>query len=74
MRLILALGLLMTLCASANAAARHRRHHFIAHHDQRVVRREVFSAWAYAPYREPLHFDSTPGYNDLSQLPFIPMN
>jgi hypothetical protein len=57
MRSFLALGLLITLCASASAATvHHARHHVIPS-----------QSWAYAAARPPVHDDETPSYNDPSK-------
>ena len=61
MRSVLALGLLVALCGSADAATEHR---FPAHHHDRVIAR----SWAYAPPRGPVHFDDTPSYDDPSKF------
>jgi hypothetical protein len=58
MRPFLALGLLITLCASASAATVHSRHHVIVGASQ---------SWAYAAPRPPVHYDDTPSYNDPSK-------
>jgi hypothetical protein len=68
MRFILVLGLLMTLCASANAATRH--HHRTRHHV--VIPPGVASSfaavpgWTYAP--PAVHYDDTPSSNDPSKF------
>jgi hypothetical protein len=60
MRSFLALGLLITLCASASAATMHHsRHHVIVRPSQ---------GWAYAAPRPPIHYDDTPSYNDPSKF------
>ncbi len=56
MRSILALGLLITLCGSADAATVHHsrtRHHVIVRH-----------SWAYAPPPPPVHYDDQPSVYD----------
>jgi hypothetical protein len=59
MRSFFALGLLITLCASASAATvHHARRHVIVHPSD---------AWAYAPPRAAVHYDDTPSYNDPSK-------
>jgi hypothetical protein len=69
MRSILVLGLLMTLCASANAATLH--HHRTRHHV--VLPPGVASSfaavprWTYAPPSPAVHYDDTPSYNDPSK-------
>ena len=65
MRSFLALGLLITLCASASAASEHHsRHHVIVHPSQGYA----VPGWTYAAPRPPLHYDDTPSYNDPSSL------
>jgi hypothetical protein len=60
MRSFLALGLLITLCASASAATvHHSRHHVF-------VRPSL--GWAYAAPRPPVNYDDTPSYNDPSKF------
>jgi hypothetical protein len=60
MRSFLALGLLITLYASASAATvHHSRHHVIVRPSQ---------SWAYAAPRPPVHYDDTPSYNDPSKF------
>ena len=60
MRSFLALGLLITLCASASAATvHHSRHHVIVGPSQ---------GWAYAAPRPLVHYDDTPSYNDPSKF------
>jgi hypothetical protein len=61
MRFVLALGLLMALCASANAAA--RVHHVKPRH---VILRNSMAAMPrfVAP---PVRYDDTPSYNDPSK-------
>ncbi len=59
MRFFLALGLLITLCASASAATvHHSRHHVIVHSQ----------GWAYAAPRPPIDYDDTPSYDDPSKF------
>ena len=60
MRPFLILGLLITLCASANAATvNHSRHHVIFHPNQ---------GWAYAAPRPWIDHDDTPSYDDPSKF------
>jgi hypothetical protein len=60
MRSLLALGLLITLCASASAATvHHSRHRVIVHPSQ---------AWAYAAPRPPINYDDSPSYDDPSKF------
>jgi hypothetical protein len=67
MRSILILGLLMTLCASANAATLHHTRHHV------VLPPGVASSFAavpgptYAPPPPAVHYDDTPSYNDPSK-------
>ena len=60
MRAILALGLLITLCASADAASAHRKRHVVVNPNQGFTP-AVRSGFAYAPDRPMLHdqFEST---------------
>jgi hypothetical protein len=59
MRSFLALGLLITLYASANAATvHHARHHGVARLSQ---------SWAYTAPRPAVHYDDTPSYDDPSK-------
>jgi hypothetical protein len=60
MRSFLALGLLITLCASAGAATVHHSRH------QVIVRPS--QGWAYAAPRPPVDYDDTPSYNDPSKF------
>ena len=63
MRYFLAAGLLITLCASANAAtARHHRHVVVRPSQDFAVR-----GWAYEGARPPVHYDDTPSYDDPSK-------
>jgi DNA-binding transcriptional LysR family regulator len=70
MRSVLALGLLIALCASANAA---RVHHFKPRHvivrpRQGLPLGSAIPGWAYAPPRPPVHYDDTPSYDDPSKF------
>jgi hypothetical protein len=66
MRAFLALGLLIALSASANAASMHRlrRHHVITSPGPvyAIPGRE------FAAPRPPVHYDDTPSYNDPSKF------
>jgi hypothetical protein len=70
MRSLLALSLLMTLCASASAATAHHsnpRFHAMA------LPRQVFlgpavPGWAYAAPRPAVHYDGAPSYDDPSKF------
>ncbi|MFH0296451.1 hypothetical protein AAFX91_04300 [Bradyrhizobium sp. 31Argb] len=68
MRAFLALGLLISLSASASAATMH--HHFEPRHI--MVPPGPFYAvpgWAYEAPRPPVHYyDDTPSYNDPSKF------
>jgi hypothetical protein len=65
MRSFLALGLLITLCASASAATmRHSRHHVIVRPGQGYA----VPSSAYAAARPPTHYDDTPSYDDPSKF------
>jgi hypothetical protein len=57
MRSFLALGLSITLGASASAATVHHARH-LAHPSQ---------GWSYAAPRPPVDYDDTPSYNDPSK-------
>jgi hypothetical protein len=69
MRSVLALGLLFTLCASANATTVHhsKLRHLIVRPNHDLTFRAA-SSWAYAPPRPPVHYDDTPSYNDPSKF------
>jgi hypothetical protein len=60
MRAIMALGLLITLCASADAATVHHRRHATVSPNQGYSQRAV-SGFAYAPDKPVVHdqFEST---------------
>jgi hypothetical protein len=67
MRCVLAVGLLILLCSSSDAAS--VRHSRWTHHV--FVRPGWTSSFAavpetYAPVQPPVHYDDTPGYNDPS--------
>jgi hypothetical protein len=70
MRNFLALALLITFSASADAATLH--HHRMTHHV--IVRRGLNSSFAavpgsaYARPASPAQYDDTPSYNDPSKL------
>ena len=64
MRSFWALGLLITLSASASAAP---VHHSKARHVQRLTFDYAVPGWAYAAPRSPVHYDDTPSYNDPSK-------
>jgi hypothetical protein len=70
MRSFLVLGLLMTMCASANAATVH--HHRTRHHV--IIRPSVASSFAAVPgfaYTPPppvVHYEDTPTYDDPSKF------
>jgi hypothetical protein len=61
MRSVLILGLLITLCASADAAAVHhaKPRHVIVHHSQGPTPRFAVP---------PAHYDDTPSYDDPSKF------
>jgi hypothetical protein len=68
MRSLLALGLLMTLCASASAATvHHPRHQVIARSSEGFLGYAV-PRWAYAAARPAVHYDDTPSYDDPSKF------
>ena len=64
MRSFLALGLLITLCASANAATVHhsRTHHLV------FIPPSVALGFAAVPGRSPIYYNDTPSYNDPSRF------
>jgi hypothetical protein len=64
MRSFLALGLLITLCASASAATMHHSRHVIVRPSQGYA----IPGWAYAAPQPPLHYDDTPSYDDPSKF------
>jgi hypothetical protein len=66
MRSFLALGLLITLCASASAATVH--HSDPRHVIVRPSQDYAVPGWAYAAPRPPVHYDDTPSYNDPSKF------
>ena len=64
MRSILALGLLITLSASANAATVHHAHrHAVAHANQGLIMGPD-SGWTYAPRGPRAQYVPGPVYND----------
>lgn len=63
MRSFLALGLLITLGASASAATMHHSRHVIVLPSQGYA----VPGWAYAAPRPPVHYDDTPSYDDPSK-------
>ena len=63
MRSFLALGLLITLCASASAATMHHSRHVIV----RPTQGYAVPSWAYAGPRPPIHYDDTPSLDDPSK-------
>ena len=64
MRSFLALGLLITLCASASAATMHHSRHIIVRPSQGYAG----PGWAYAAPRPSIHYDDTPSYDDPSKF------
>ena len=62
MRAILALSLLMALCASADAATAHHRRHAAVSHNYGFTP-GALSGFAYAPAGPPIHYRAAP-YND----------
>jgi hypothetical protein len=66
MRSFSALGLLITLCASASAATLH--HSEPRHLIVRPSQGYAVPGWAYAAPRPPVHYDDTPSYNDPSKF------
>lgn len=70
MRAVLALGLLIALYTSADAA---RVHHFKPRHvivrpSQGLTLGSAVPGWAYAPPQSPIHHDDPPSYNDPSKF------
>jgi hypothetical protein len=63
MRSVLALGLLITVCGSADAAT---AHHFRTH--DHLSPGFALRGWAYGPSRSRVHYDDTPSYNDPSKF------
>jgi hypothetical protein len=64
MRSFLAVGLLITLCASASAAtARHSRHVVV-----RASQGYAVPGWAHQAVLPPVHYDDTPSYDDPSKF------
>ena len=72
MRSVLALGLLIALCASANAATVHHsksRHHVSVRHAYGMVPRFVVRpSQGFDPRFPPVLQDQTPSYNDPSKF------
>jgi hypothetical protein len=70
MRSFVALALLMTLCASANATTVHhaKPRHVIVHPSRGLILRHAIPRWAYTPPPPSLHHDDTPSYNDPSKF------
>ena len=64
MRSFLALGPLITLCASASAATMHHSRHVIV----RPSQGHAVLGSAYAAPRPPIHYDDNPGYDDPSKF------
>jgi hypothetical protein len=64
MRSFLALGLLITLCASASAATMHHSQHVIVRPSQGYA----VPDWTYVALRPRLRYDDTPSYNDPSKF------
>jgi hypothetical protein len=63
MRSLLVVGLLVTLCASASAAAARHSRHVVVHRSQGYV----VPGWAYRAVRPPINYDDTPSYDDPSK-------
>lgn len=64
MRFVLALGLLITLSVSADAAT---WHHFRTR--DHMLSRSVLQSWGYEPPPPPaVYYDETPSYNDPSKF------
>lgn len=64
MRYLLASSLLISLCASANAATVHHRRHAVAHPNQGLFMGPA-PGWAYVPPPGPrIQYAPAPYYND----------
>jgi hypothetical protein len=71
MRSVLVLGLLIALCASADAAGVHhfKSRHVMVRPSQGLILRSGVPGWAYAPApQSPVHYDDTPSYDDPSKF------
>jgi hypothetical protein len=70
MRSVLALGLLIALCASAEAASVHhfKPRHVIVRPGQGLTSGSGVPGWAYAPAGPPVLQDQTPSYDDPSKF------
>ena len=70
MRYVLGLGLLITLCASVDAATMHhsRTHHHVIIRPGVTSSFAAFPGLAYAPPRPQVHYDDTPSYDDPSKF------
>jgi len=66
MRSILALSLLVNLCASANAATVHHAHRRHAIPNQGMIASDPASGFAYAPPGPSIHYRPAP-YNDNNE-------
>ena len=64
MRSILALSLLVNLCASANAATVHHAHRRHPIPNQGMIASDPASGFAYAPPGPPIHYRAAPDYNE----------
>jgi hypothetical protein len=64
MRSFWALGLLITLCASASAATMHHSRHVIVRSSQGYA----VPGWTYAAPQPLIHYDDTPSYDDPSKF------
>jgi hypothetical protein len=69
MRFVLALSLLIALCASANAATAHhaKRRHVTVGPNQRVIPSFAAPTWNGDPRNPPVLEDQTPSYDDPSR-------
>ena len=80
MRVVLALGLLLALCASADAARAHHAgsRHVIIRQGHAFPWGSAVRGWSYAPLGSPLYgsyaaprpdpYDDTPSYDDPSKF------
>ena len=70
MRSVLSLGLLIALCASADAATAHhsKPRHLIVRPSQGLTLRHAVPGRAYAAPRPPIRYDEMPKFNDPSKF------
>jgi hypothetical protein len=70
MRFVFALGLLVTICASANAATVHhsRKHHHVIIPAGAASSFAAVPGLSYAPPPPAVRYDGTPSYDDPSKF------